>query len=107
MRLYNEHEVLVSPSLYEGFGLPAAEAMACGTPVVATTAGAFPETIARRDGYSRAAGAMRERSLMPIAALLENPEQRLRWARRECGGCKSSSRGASARKDRQRCTRTC
>ncbi len=44
-RLYCEHEVLVSPSLYEGFGLPAAEAMACGTPVVATTAGAFPETI--------------------------------------------------------------
>jgi len=46
VRLYNEHEVLVSPSLYEGFGLPAAEAMACGTPVVATTAGAFPETVA-------------------------------------------------------------
>src|SRR6185437_10542396 len=46
VRLYNEHEVMVSPSLYEGFGLPAAEAMACGTPVVATTAGAFPETIA-------------------------------------------------------------
>lgn len=45
-RLYNEHELLVSPSLYEGFGLPAAEAMACGTPVVATTAGAFPEVIA-------------------------------------------------------------
>jgi glycosyltransferase involved in cell wall biosynthesis len=37
---------MVSPSLYEGFGLPAAEAMACGTPVVATTAGAFPETVA-------------------------------------------------------------
>jgi glycosyltransferase involved in cell wall biosynthesis len=46
VRLYNEHELMVSPSLYEGFGLPAAEAMACGTPVVATTAGAFPETIA-------------------------------------------------------------
>ncbi len=45
-RLYNEHEVLVSPSLYEGFGLPAAEAQACGTPVVATTAGAFPEVVA-------------------------------------------------------------
>ena len=45
-RVYNEAQVLVSPSLYEGFGLPAAEAMACGTPVVATTAGAFPEVIA-------------------------------------------------------------
>jgi glycosyltransferase involved in cell wall biosynthesis len=48
--LYNEAEVLVSPSLYEGFGLPAAEAMACGTPVLATTAGAFPEVI--EDGVS-------------------------------------------------------
>jgi glycosyltransferase involved in cell wall biosynthesis len=46
VRTYNEAEVMVSPSLYEGFGLPAAEAMACGTPVVATTAGAFPEVIA-------------------------------------------------------------
>ena len=45
VRLYNTAQLLVSPSLYEGFGLPAAEAMACGTPVVATTAGAFPEVI--------------------------------------------------------------
>ena len=45
VRLYNEAQVFVSPSLYEGFGLPAAEAMACGTPLVATTAGAFPEVI--------------------------------------------------------------
>lgn len=45
VRLYNEAELFVSPSLYEGFGLPAAEAMACGTPLVATTAGAFPEVV--------------------------------------------------------------
>ncbi len=32
-------------SLHEGFGLPAAEAMACETPVVATTAGALPEVV--------------------------------------------------------------
>jgi glycosyltransferase involved in cell wall biosynthesis len=43
--LYNSAQVVVSPSLYEGFGLPAAEAMACGAAVVATTAGAFPEFI--------------------------------------------------------------
>ncbi|MDI6857384.1 MAG: glycosyltransferase family 4 protein [Dehalococcoidia bacterium] len=46
VRLYNRAEILVSPSVYEGFGLPAAEAMACGTPVIATTAGAFPEVVA-------------------------------------------------------------
>ena len=48
VRLYSRVQILVSPSLYEGFGLPAAEAMACGTAVIATTAGAFPEFI--RDG---------------------------------------------------------
>lgn len=43
--LYNSTQIVVSPSLYEGFGLPAAEAMACGAAVIATTAGAFPEFI--------------------------------------------------------------
>ena len=45
VRLYNQATLVVSPSLYEGFGLPAAEAMACGTSVIATTGGAFPEVI--------------------------------------------------------------
>jgi glycosyltransferase involved in cell wall biosynthesis len=45
VRLYNRASLVVSPSLYEGFGLPAAEAMACGRPVIATTGGAFPEVI--------------------------------------------------------------
>ena len=42
---YNRAQILVSPSLYEGFGLPAAEAQACGTPIVATTAGALSEIV--------------------------------------------------------------
>lgn len=50
IQLYNRAQVFVSPSLYEGFGLPAAEAMSCGTPLVATTAGAFPEVV--DDGQS-------------------------------------------------------
>ncbi len=45
VRLYNQATLVVSPSLYEGFGLPAAESMACGTAVIATTGGAFPEVI--------------------------------------------------------------
>jgi glycosyltransferase involved in cell wall biosynthesis len=44
--LYRGAECLVFPSRYEGFGLPALEAMASGTPVVATTAGALPEVTA-------------------------------------------------------------
>ena len=45
VKLYNQAMMVVSPSLYEGFGLPAAEAMSCGAPVIATTGGAFPEVI--------------------------------------------------------------
>ena len=43
--LYAEAELAVVPSLYEGFSLPAVEAMACAVPVVATTAGALPEVV--------------------------------------------------------------
>ena len=42
--LYNGATVLAHPSHYEGFGLPVAEAMRCGTPVITTTRSALPET---------------------------------------------------------------
>ena len=45
VELYAEAEVACVPSLYEGFSLPAVEAMACGVPVVATTGGAVPEVV--------------------------------------------------------------
>jgi len=47
VRRYSAAEICVVPSLYEGFGLPAAEAMACELPVVSTTGGALPEVVGR------------------------------------------------------------
>jgi glycosyltransferase involved in cell wall biosynthesis len=42
---YARAAVAVVPSIYEGFGLPAGEAMACAVPVVSTTGGALPEVV--------------------------------------------------------------
>ena len=47
VRKYSESDIAVTASVYEGFGLPAAEAMACGVPVVATDTGALPEVVGR------------------------------------------------------------
>jgi glycosyltransferase involved in cell wall biosynthesis len=41
--VYSAASVFVFPSLYEGFGLPPLEAMACGTPVVCSNASSLPE----------------------------------------------------------------
>ena len=43
--LFASAQIAVVPSLYEGFSIPAVEAMACETPLVATTAGALPEVV--------------------------------------------------------------
>jgi glycosyltransferase involved in cell wall biosynthesis len=43
--LYGRATALVLPSLMEGFGLPAVEAMACGAPVISSSAGSLPEVV--------------------------------------------------------------
>lgn len=72
--LYAETTLAVSPSLYEGFGFPAGEAMACGVPLVATTGGALPEVVGDAGVLVPAgdAGALAS----AIAGLLRDPERR-------------------------------
>ncbi|HEY9148894.1 MAG TPA: glycosyltransferase family 4 protein, partial [Gammaproteobacteria bacterium] len=45
VQYYGEAAIAVVPSVYEGFGLPAGEAMACGVPVVSSDGGALPEVV--------------------------------------------------------------
>ena len=49
--LYSRAYALVQPSLLEGFGLPAVEAMACGTPVLSSRAGSLPEVVGEAGVY--------------------------------------------------------
>lgn len=72
---YRRAQILVSPSLYEGFGLPVAEAMASGTAVVASDGGALPELV--EDGATgRVVPARDTRALAAaIGELLGAPER--------------------------------
>lgn len=78
VRLYRSATLVVVPSLYEGFGLPAAEAMACGTPVVAAAAGALPEVLRTGGGGPLVAKGDPDALARTIAALLAEPETRRR-----------------------------
>ena len=80
VELYAEAELAVVPSLYEGFSLPAIEAMACGVPLVATTGGALPEVVGA-DGETALLVPRRRqprRSPRRSAAALDDPELRAR-----------------------------
>jgi glycosyltransferase involved in cell wall biosynthesis len=76
VHLYRRATLVAVPSRYEGFGLPAAEAMACGTPVVATAAGALPEVVGVGGGGVLVAPDSPEALAKGIASLLEQPEAR-------------------------------
>jgi len=93
VRLYRRATLVVVPSRTEGFGLPAVEAMACGTPVVACAAGALPEVMrlggggllvppddsrAMADGIARLASAPQWRATLASQAR-ERIADRLSW----------------------------
>jgi glycosyltransferase involved in cell wall biosynthesis len=56
IELLQRASVVAIPSLYEGFSLPAVEAMACATPLVTTDAGALPEVVGTKAGLRVRAG---------------------------------------------------
>jgi len=76
VNLYRRAALVVVPSRYEGFGLPAVEAMACGTPVVATSAGALPEVMRVGSGGVLVPRDDPDALAKAIATLLERPEMR-------------------------------
>ena len=81
VKCYQESEIFVSPSLYEGFGFPAAEAMACGLPAIATDGGALPEVIGKSGETGIVVPKGDARSLArAINLLINNPELRANLA---------------------------
>jgi glycosyltransferase involved in cell wall biosynthesis len=71
--LYAEANLVVVPSIYEGFGLPAGEAMACGVAVVSTRGGALPEVV----GDAGVLVPVRDAAAIAsaIAELLQDPQR--------------------------------
>ncbi|HZB18279.1 MAG TPA: glycosyltransferase family 4 protein [Blastococcus sp.] len=70
--LMQRASVLAIPSLYEGFSLPAIEAMACATPLVTTDAGALPEVVGSEAGLRVKAGDVGELTAA-LALVLDSP----------------------------------
>jgi glycosyltransferase involved in cell wall biosynthesis len=75
-RYYAEATMAVIPSLYEGFGMPAGEAMACGVPVISTSGGALPEVLG--DVGILVPPADSEALRQAIVALLDDPARQKR-----------------------------
>ncbi len=80
---YAKATIAVVPSLYEGFGIPAVEAMACGVPLITTSGGALPEVVGDAGiivppaDASALAGA--------ITYLFNNPDERKKYAKAGLG----------------------
>ena len=98
-RNYAQAEVAVVPSLYEGFSLPAIEAMACGVPLVATTGGALPEVVGT-DGVTGLLVAPDDPGALAaaIARLLDDADLRRTLGAAGRNGCSAASPGRSPRR---------
>lgn len=79
-KLYNSCDVFVYPTIEEAFGMPPMEAMVCGLPVVATTAGAIPEYSVDKKTVLLSAPGDIEKMKKNIIKLIENPDLRKRLA---------------------------
>jgi glycosyltransferase involved in cell wall biosynthesis len=93
--LYNRAEALVQPSLLEGFGLPPVEAMACGTPVISSTAGSLPEVIGAAGLFFDPADVETLAGL--LRRLADTPWLRADLAAKALQGARQFTREASAR----------
>jgi len=78
IKLYRSATLVAVPSTYEGFGIPAAEAMACGAPLVSTTAGALPEVVG--DAGILIPPADSAALTAAIAGLMEDPAKRAEYS---------------------------
>jgi glycosyltransferase involved in cell wall biosynthesis len=74
-------DIAVVPSMFEGFGLPAAEAMACEVPVIAFAAGALPELVADGETGILVPPADVPKLAAAIKKLVEDKELRLSMAK--------------------------
>jgi len=77
---YNASEIFVYPSLYEGFGMPPLEAMACGVPVITSDKASLPEVVG--DGGLMVDTSKPELLATALQRLLDEPETRIELGQR-------------------------